>query len=104
MNSNFKNGSIFNVRDFASEEHEFCVIDGELFVNNKYAAQMCWDWEKITAALGRYLDLDWLDRMKVDSEYVYNSCIRNEIKLAPKFTVRKENGLLDIREPITFEI
>lgn len=84
----------FHPKDFASEEHEFCVIDGELFVDNKFAAQLCWDWEKITAALGHYLDLDWLDRVEVESEYVYNGNIRNEIKHAPKFIVKKENGLL----------
>lgn len=81
-----------------SNEHEFCVINGELFVDNKYAAQLCWDWEAINAALDHYLDLGLFDRVEVESEYVYNGNIRNEIKHAPKFIARKENGLLMINK------
>lgn len=93
----------FNPKDFASNEHEFCVIDGELFVDNKFAAQLCWDWDAITAALGRYLDLDWIDRAEVESEYVYDKCVRNEIKHAPKFIAKKENGRLVINKELDLE-
>ena len=85
-------------QDFAAAEHEFCVVDGDLFVDGQFAAQLCWDDEMTKAALEHYLDADPAERAALKEGYGYNEYIRTSIENAPKYAVQRQNGILVISD------
>lgn len=80
------------------EQHEFCVVDGDLFVDGQFAAQLCWDELMVNAALVQYLSASPAERAAMAEGYEYTDQIRSAIRDAQKKYVQMENGILEISD------